>query len=322
MAKNFNIVWRRVAVGEKMEIKRRKRRAPRGPSLVNRGDSWYNNYLRTVAVLGPLIAKHFCPQVCKIANPQVRKFTNTQIHKSANPQIHNILSGGETMAMLEFILNLVINLGLFVLLAASISFAITFLAAGIAGGIIGHTMSHTTYPFLMERQRGFSLEHNDEASRLDMSTRNGIWRAIMVTIEVIVVFLVLRFRPPLDITFTVFGMELHIWMIVIYAAVLISFMKGHSLGHTFISECPAFVVDFVEYNTETDIAKYDIRMSDKWLGDHPKVLEVECEHDEGFIEKYCHSRSKFVVTDVADGRIIFMELDMHRWMSSFREYDT
>ena len=43
---------------------------------------------------------------------------------------------------------------------------------------------------------------------------------------------------------------------------------------------------------------------------------MECEHDYDFIKKYSKNRSKFVVTDVMDGRLVFMELDLKRWMGA------
>lgn len=220
------------------------------------------------------------------------------------------------MTLLEYILDLVLNLGLFAVILGGLLWLLTGLGVVVSGWIIGTVMSRRTYPYLMEHQRGFSYEYNEEASKLDMETRLGVWRGMSFTVIVVLLWLLLLLRPSLDVAFTVFGLELHIWSIVIIAAVLTANVLAGSILKASLIEKPIVVVDFDSYDPETDLAKYKIRMSEKWLNDMEPVIEMECEHDDDFIKKYCHDRSKFVVTDVMDGRLVFMELNLRRWMGA------
>ena len=223
------------------------------------------------------------------------------------------------MTTQEFVLNLLLNLGLFAGVLAGVAYLFVMGGMIASGSIIGIAMSVRTYPYLMEHQRGFSYEQNEIASAMDLSERNKLWRALATVVATILVLLTLWLRPPLDISFKVFGMELHIWTILILAAVLAAFIFAYSTVKYSLADSPIKVVDFVEYDPETDMAKYSLRMSEEWLNGDAPELTLLCERDEDFISKYCRNDSKYAVTEVAAGRLLFMELDLKRWLGQDEE---
>lgn len=218
------------------------------------------------------------------------------------------------MTTQEFILNLFLNLGLFAGVLAGLAYVLVIGGLIISGDIIGLAMSTQAYPYLMEHQRGFSFEYNEKASEIDLMVRKTLWRALMTVAGGILLVLLLWLQPPLDIAFRISDVEIHVWIILIIAAVLVAFIFAYTTVSFALADNPVVVVDFVSYDPETDTAQYKLRMSEEWLNGAPSEIELVCEHDEDFIAKYCRADSKYAVTDVSNGRLVFMELDLKRWM--------
>ena len=220
-----------------------------------------------------------------------------------------------------YFVNILVNLFLFAAIAVGLGALLWRIGYALLAFFSGRTLVTRVYPFLMQNHHGMSLSINEQASEYDLEDRRYKWNVYHMFLFSILLLILARFQPPMEFAFSLFGHEFCVWTISIIAAIFTAFMFAFLSGRFKITDSPIMVVKFLEYNPETDIAKYQICMPESWIGSREEVVEVVCDRDEDFIASHCHNRYRFVMADTGGDSLDLMDLDTYKWLSGFRGYD-